>query len=175
MESNYLTTGDLALYENRRGYGCGCGYDDYRHRGHSAAATTGIGLAAGLGGGALLLAIAAAWGVNSASQARARGAENAIAQQSKTMELIAATVNREATRADGINIDVNQTLRSLTSAAAQGGAASANANALATAEALALLQNSGNSALNSAIGGCNFLRVARYSAPQPCPCDTCNA
>ena len=42
-------------------------------------------------------------------------------------------------------------------------------NALATA--LALNNNSG---LNSAIGGCNFLRVARYSAPQPCGCDTCS-
>ena len=50
--------------------------------------------------------------------------------------------------------------------------AGAGANALSLAEALAIAQN--NNGLNSAIGGCNFLRVARYSAPQPCGCDTCN-
>ena len=59
-----------------------------------------------------------------------------------------------------------------TNATAQSGAgAGASSNALATAEALALLNQ--NNGLNSAIGGCNFLRVARYSAPQPCGCDTC--
>ena len=58
MDGNYLTAGDLALIENRRGYGygygecgCGCGYGHNR-----GMAATGIGLAAGLGGGALLLA-----------------------------------------------------------------------------------------------------------------------
>ena len=35
----------------------------------------------------------------------------------------------------------------------------------------ALVQNGG---LNSAIGNCGFLRVQRYSAPQPCGCDTCD-
>ena len=76
MDGNYLTAGDLALIENRRGYGYGngdCGY--YRH-GSKSMAATGIGLAAGLGGGALLLAIAGIWGINQASKARARGMEN---------------------------------------------------------------------------------------------------
>ena len=57
-----------------------------------------------------------------------------------------------------------------------GAGAGAGANALAVAEAAALAQaigNNGNNGINSAIGGCNFLRVARYSAPQPCGCDTC--
>ena len=75
---NYLTAGDLALIENRRNYGygegCGCGYG-YRHRDGMAA--TGIGLAAGLGGAALLGVIAIGWGVNKASEARAKGAEQA--------------------------------------------------------------------------------------------------
>ena len=53
-----------------------------------------------------------------------------------------------------------------------GAGAAANANALSLAQALAIAQN--NAGINSAIGGCNFLRVARYSAPQPCGCDTCN-
>ena len=58
MEGNYLTAGDLALLENRRGYGYGYGYDCCNPCGHGRGmATTGIGLAAGLGGGALLLAI----------------------------------------------------------------------------------------------------------------------
>ena len=79
MEGNYLTSGDLALIENRRGY---YGHDGYCDGGYNrgyrrdAAGITGIGLAAGLGGGALLLAIAGIWGVNQASKARARGAEN---------------------------------------------------------------------------------------------------
>jgi hypothetical protein len=92
------------------------------------------------------------------------------------MELLAATVNREAVRADGITVDVQQTLRSLTgqtqSALAQGG--SAASNALATAEAMALLNNNATG-VNSAIGGCNYLRVARVSGSSLCGCDgSCN-
>lgn len=72
---NYLTAGDLALHEVRRGY---YGHDGYDYRCHksNATATTGVGLAAGLGGGALLLAIAGIWGMNQASKARSRAAEN---------------------------------------------------------------------------------------------------
>ena len=74
---NYLTAGDLALIENRRGYGYGydgCGHG-YGHRNGMAA--TGIGLAAGLGGAALLGVLAVGWGVNQASKARSKGAEQA--------------------------------------------------------------------------------------------------
>lgn len=175
--SNYITSGDLAMWDTARtsragnyygeGYYGGYGH----HRGAYGTATTGVGLAAGLGGGALLLAIAAAWGVNNASKARARGAENAMAAQSKTMEVLASTINREAVRQDGVNIDVTQTLRNHSAAFGTGG--SASANALATAEALALLQNGGNNGLNSAVGGCNYLRVARVSGSRLCGCDTC--
>ena len=45
-----------------------------QHCSHGQSATA-IGLAAGLGGGALLLAIAAAWGVNKASESRAKAAK----------------------------------------------------------------------------------------------------
>ena len=53
---NYLTSGDLALIENRRGNygymdGCCGGYGYHRRDGMAA---TGIGLAAGLGGAALI-------------------------------------------------------------------------------------------------------------------------
>ena len=53
-------------------------------------AATGIGLGAGLGGGALLLAIAAAWGVNQASKARMRAAENAAAGNARAIDILAA-------------------------------------------------------------------------------------
>ena len=177
MENNYLTAGDLALMRTEGrcgygyyggGYGCGYGYDSRRN----GMAATGIGLAAGLGGGAILLAVAGIWGINQASKARARGAENAIAQMNKTTEILAGVVSREATRQDGVNIDVQQTLRSQAYTSAYGGGA--NANALAQAEAYALLQNNNNNGLNSAVGGCNYLRVARVSGSRLCGCDNCS-
>lgn len=135
MENAYLTAGDLALYEQHRGwnpyangfyptypYGC----DHRKSDGCKGAAITGVVL----GGVGFATAIAVGWGLNQASKARSRASE-------KTMEMIAATLNREAVRNDGINLDVTQTLRSLTGATAQGGSAGsfAGASALAQAEA----------------------------------------
>lgn len=76
---NYLTSGDLALIENRRGNygymdGCCGGYGYHRRDGMAA---TGIGLAAGLGGAALIGVAAVAFGLNQASKARAEGAMQA--------------------------------------------------------------------------------------------------
>lgn len=160
MEGNYLTSGDLALIENRRGYPYG---DNYCHKGGKGMAATGIGLAAGLGGGALVLGFAVAWGLNQASKARSKGNE-------KTIELLAQGMLQERqsreTWQDKHSPSTVQYVDVQTGAGAFSGSTS---NALATA--LALNNNSG---LNSAIGGCNFLRVARYSAPQPCGCDTCS-
>ena len=175
MEGNYLTSGDLAMWEMRRPYdGYGYGYG-YGHR--NAAATTGIGLAAGLGGGALLLAVAGIWGANQASKARYKAAENAAAGNAKAIDILAQTSLLERqSRESWQNLHaptISQYVDVQTNAGA-GAGAGATANALATAEALALLnQQNNNSGINSAIGGCNFLRVARYSAPQPCGCDTC--
>ena len=86
---NYLTSGDLALIENRRvnyGYmdGC-CGGYGYNRRDGMAA--TGIGLAAGLGGAALIGVFALGFGLNQASKARAKGAEQAN-------NLLAANLNQ---------------------------------------------------------------------------------
>ena len=73
MEGNYLTSGDLALMESRRYYGGG----DYYGHGHGKGmAATGIGLAAGVGGGALIGVLALAYGLNNASKARQKAAEN---------------------------------------------------------------------------------------------------
>lgn len=180
MEGNYLTSGDLAMWDTARTsragnwYGDGCGYGHGYGYHRNGMAATGIGLGAGLGGGALLLAIAGIWGINQASKARARGNAQAIEQMNKTTEILAGVVSREATRQDGVNIDVQNTLRNQAYTTAYGGAANATSNALAQAEALALLQNNNGTGLNSAVGGCNYLRVARVSGSRLCGCDTCN-
>ena len=167
MEGNYLTAGDLALIENRRGYH---GFDDgYCRRDGRGMSATGIGLAAGLGGGALLLGIAAAWGLNQASKARAKGAENLAQANTNYINQIAGFVASERlSRETWQNIHAPSTTQYVDVQTGAGAFSGSTSNALATA--LALNNNSG---LNSAIGGCNFLRVARYSAPQPCGCDTC--
>lgn len=179
MEGNFLTSGDLAMWDTARtsragNYGGdGCGYG-YAHHGRSMAAT-GIGLAAGLGGGALLLALAGIWGVNQASKARQQAAENAAAGNTKAIDILSAAVLRETNSRETWQNQHAPTISQYVDVRAGAGAgAGAGANALAAAEALALAQTiNNNSGLNSAIGGCNFLRVARYSAPQPCGCDTC--
>lgn len=175
MEGNYLTAGDLALMrtEGRGGYyGDGCGYHGYGHGCYRhGAATTGVALGASALGVAVIGVLAVGWGVNQASKARARGNESAIMQMNKTQEVLAGVISREAVRQDGVNIDVQQTLRSQAYTSAYGGGANANANALATAEALALLQNNNGTGLNSAVGGCNYLRVARVSGSRLCGCD----
>ncbi|MBQ2797495.1 MAG: hypothetical protein IJF01_07180 [Tidjanibacter sp.] len=170
MEGQYLTSGDLALIENRRGYGYGygdCGYG--YHKGGRGMAATGIGLAAGLGGGALLLGIAGLWGLNQASKARSKGAENLAQANTNYINQIAGFAAAERlSRETWQNRHAPTTTQYVdvqTGAGAFSGAG-ANANALAAA----IAQNSG---INSAIGGCNFLRVARFSAPQPCACDSC--
>ena len=73
MDGNYLTPGDLALIENRRGYYGEC---HPHHKGNGMAAT-GIALGAGLGGAALVGALVIGWGINQASKARAKAAEQA--------------------------------------------------------------------------------------------------
>lgn len=164
MDENgrYLTAGELAMWEQRGGYG----YDCHKGSGKGMAAT-GIGLAAGLGGGALLLGIAGLWGMNQASKARAHAAENKADGNSKTLEILSGVVNREASRQDGINVDVTQTLRSLTGATAQGG--SSTSSALATAEAVAAIING----VGSHNGQTCPTPVALYQPAMPCRCNTC--
>lgn len=167
---NYLTSGDLAMWADARdgrSYDCGC----YGHRGGRGMAATGIGLAAGLGGGALLLAAAGIWGANQASKARARAAENAAAGNARAIDILAQQALADRQSRETWQNNHAPTISQYVDVRAGAGA---GANALSTAEAAALAAAiNNNGGLNSAIGGCNFLRVARYSAPKPCGCDTC--
>ena len=87
--TNYLTSGDLAMWEMRnRNYGYGdCGYNHYGHR--NGIAATGLGLGAGLGGAALIAALVVGWGVNQASKARAKAAEQTVNLLSNNMNQLA--------------------------------------------------------------------------------------
>lgn len=168
MEGNYLTAGDLAMWDTARtgryGYGYGC--DGYGHRRNGMAAT-GIGLAAGLGTGALLLAAAAAWGVNQASKARQKAAENAAAGNAKAIDILA---NHMLVERQSRETWQNQHAPSMTQYVdvRTGAAAGAGSQALATAEALALLNNN-----NSRNGQICPQPVALYQPAMPCSCNTC--
>ncbi len=143
-----------------------------QHCSHGQSATA-IGLAAGLGGGALLLAIAAAWGVNKASESRAKAAEQAVAGNKDALNLVSQFMLSERTSREGWQNVHTPTIKQYVdvSSTAQQGQQS-TASSVADAVAYALAQNN-NGGLNSAVGNCGFLRVQRYSAPQPCGCDTC--
>ena len=106
MEGNYLTSGDLALIENRRGWnygpygeGCGHGYG-YCRSGNGMGAT-----AIGLGAAGLAVALVVGWGVNQASKARAKAAEQQANLLSNNMNQlaqlqIAENQNRQKAMAD---------------------------------------------------------------------------
>lgn len=182
---NYLTAGDLALIENRRNYGygencgCGCGYG-YRHRDGMAA--TGIGLAAGLGGAALLGVLAIGWGVNNASRARAKGAEQATNLLAANMnQLTQLAIAEKASREAAVLAERNSregwqtahapTIRQYVDVQTGAGAfagANSTSNALAQAEAQIVAN-----ALTGVSQRCPT-PVALYSAPQPCNCPASN-
>ena len=172
--TNFITSGDLAMWDTARTsragnfYGEGCGYGYHRRDGMAA---TGIGLAAGLGGGALLLAVAAAWGVNQASKARARAAENAAAGNAKAIDILAQThlVERQS-RENWQNYHAPSITQYTDVRTGAGAFSGAGANAAATAEALALnaLVNG-----NGRSGQVCPQPVALYQPAMPCRCNTC--
>ena len=168
MDGNYLTAGDLALIENRRGYGYGngdCGY--YRH-GSKSMAATGIGLAAGLGGGALLLAIAGIWGINQASKARARGMENVNNALTNNLNQLASLALAERTSRETWQ---NRHAPSMTQYVDVQTGAGAFAGANSVAQSSALAQAEANLLTNALMGNTSCAqKVSLYSAPQPCPC-----
>lgn len=169
MEST-LTTADFLALENR-GYGYGH-RDDY-HR-HSAASTTGIGLAAGLGGGALLLAIAGLWGLNKASEARNQGQTALAAANSAAIGAMYNSMQCERTARQNWEMKNTPTMQNYVDVQASPYVnAQAGALSSATSDAIALAALMNNGGINSAIGTDSFLKVQRYSAPQPCGCDSC--
>lgn len=170
---NYLTSGDLALIENRRNYGygencgCGCGYG-YRHRDGMAA--TGIGLAAGLGGAALLGVLAIGWGVNKASEARSNAAMQANTLLTNNLNQLSALALAERSSREGWQNMHAPTMVQYTNATANAGAG-AGAGALANAQSSALAQAEANLLTNALMGNTSCAqKVSLYSAPQPCAC-----
>lgn len=158
MEGNYLTPGDLALYETRRpGYSYDGGYGYHDRKRASGTAITAVAIA----GAATAGVIAVAAFMNAASKARAHGNERAI-------DILAQGVVQERQSREAWQEKHSpSTIQYVDVQTGAGAFSGATSNALATA----YLNN--QTGLNSAIGGCNFLRVCRYSAPQPCGCDSC--
>ena len=151
--SNYLTPGDLALYEQRKyNYDGGYGYHERKRASGTAIAAVAIAGAATAG----VVAVAAF--MNAASKARARGNEKAIDILAQGM------IQERQSRETWQDKHSPSTIQYVDVQTGAGAFSNANAAALA-------FQN--QNGLNSAIGGCNFLRVCRYSAPQPCGCDSC--
>lgn len=151
MEGNngFLTAGDLALIENRRGWNNGCYYGgDYGHYGpRNGMAATGIGLGAGLGGAALIAGLVGIWAVNQASKARAKAAEQQAALLDSNLTrmstlLVAENQNREAAireersiRENWQNYHAPTTTQYVDVRSGAGSFAGAGANAWAQAEA----------------------------------------
>lgn len=172
MEGNYLTSGDLALFSEAKygrmgvydGYGYGC------HRGHGAA-TTGVALGASALGVAVIGALAIGWGVNQASKARARAAENAAAGNAKAIDILAQThlVERQS-RENWQNYHAPSITQYTDVRTGAGAFSGAGANAAATAEALAL-----NAIVNGNGRGGQVCPqpVALYQPAMPCRCNTC--
>ena len=162
MEANGMTLSDFAALEKMGN----------RHRG---VANTALGLGvAGLAVG-LIGTVAVGWGLNAASKARSRAAENLSAayatRQNDILSLIASErVSRENWQSAN-QPTISQTLElqnnpSLQSTVQDIVSAMASASATATANA---------NCINSAVGGDRYVRAMLYSAPQPCGCPGCAA
>ena len=172
---NYLTSGDLALIENRRGNygymdGCCGGYGYHRRDGMAA---TGIGLAAGLGGAALFGAVAIGFGLNQASKARAEGAMQANSLLTNNLNQLAALVLAERTSREGWQNMHQPSMVQYTNAVSSSGAgANALAAALSNSQSSALAQAEATLLTQGLLGNLNQCpqKVSLYSAPQPCGC-----
>ncbi len=173
--NNFITSGDLAMWDTARTsragnfYGDGCGYG-YGHRGHGMAAT-GIGLAAGLGGAALLGVLAVGWGVNQASKSRLKAAENAAAGNAKAIDILAQTALADRQSRETWQNYHAPTITQYTDVRTGAGAFSgAGANAAADALALSAIVNGNN---GSRSGQVCPQPVALYQPAMPCRCNTC--
>lgn len=175
---NYLTSGDLALIENRRGNygymdGCCGGYGYHRRDGMAA---TGIGLAAGLGGAALIGVFALGFGLNQASKARAEGAMQANSLLTNNLNQLSALALAERTSREGWQNMHQPTMVQYTNAVSSSGAgANALTAALANSQSSALAQAEAN-LLSGALTG-QFARCPQevtLVSKQNCGCPATN-
>lgn len=172
--NNFITAGDLAMWDTARTsragnfYGDGCGYG-YGHRGHGAA-TTGVALGASALGVAIVGAIAIGWGVNQASKSRLRAAEAAAAGNAKAIDILAQTalVDRQS-RENWQNYHAPSITQYTDVRTGAGAFSGAGANAAADALALSAIVN-GN---NGRGGQVCPQPVALYQPAMPCRCNTC--
>lgn len=172
MEGNYITSGDLAMWDTARTsragnyYGEGCGYGYHRNHG---AATTGVALGASALGVAVIGALAIGWGVNQASKARMRAAENAAAGNAKAIDILAQNHLYERQSRETWQNNHAPTMTQYVDVRTGAGAFS-GAGANAAADALALSAIVGNNGRNGQV--CPQ-PVALYQPAMPCRCNTC--
>jgi len=127
-------------------------------RGHSGQRATGIAL----GAAALAAALVVGWGVNQASKARMRAAEQAASGNMKAIEMVASTLAQERGSRENWQ---NQHAPTLT----QYVDVRAGAGAMSTAEAISALLNGDRNN-----GQVCPRPVALYQPAMPCRCNTCN-
>ena len=146
-------------------------------------ASTALGLGIGLGSAALVGVIATAWGLNSASKARSRAAENLASVNQLALQQAIAN-GQEANRSLATLIATERASRETWQSAQQptifqtlelqnNPSLQSTVQDIVSAMATATAAANANNGINSAIGGDHFLRVQRYSAPMPCGCDSC--
>ena len=173
---NYLTSGDLALIENRRGNygymdGCCGGYGYHRRDGMAA---TGIGLAAGLGGAALIGVFALGFGLNQASKARAEGAMQANSLLTNNLNQLSALALAERTSREGWQNYHAPSMTQYVNTAANAGAG-AGAGAFSNAQSAALAQAEANLLSAALLGQTRACpQEVTLVTKQNCPCPTTN-
>ena len=171
---NYLTSGDLALIENRRGNygymdGCCGGYGYHRRDGMAA---TGIGLAAGLGGAALIGVFALGFGLNQASKARAEGAMQANSLLTNNLNQLSALALAERTSREGWQNYHAPSMTQYVNATANAGAG-AGAGAFSNAQSAALAQAEANLLSSALLGQTRACpQEVTLVTKQNCPCPT---
>lgn len=173
---NYLTSGDLALIENRRGNygymdGCCGGYGYHRRDGMAA---TGIGLAAGLGGAALIGVFALGFGLNQASKARAEGAMQANSLLTNNLNQLSALALAERTSREGWQNYHAPSMTQYVNATANAGAG-AGSGAFSNAQSAALAQAEANLLSSALLGQTRACpQEVTLVTKQNCPCPTTN-
>jgi hypothetical protein len=174
MEGNYITSGDLAMWDTARTsragnyYGEGCGYGNHRNHG---TATTGVALGAAGLGIAVFGGLAIAYGLNAASKSRLRAAEAAAAGNAKAIDILAQSTLAERQSRESWQNNHAPTMTQYVDVRTGAGAFS-GAGANAAADALALSAIAGNNN-GSRSGQVCPQPVALYQPAMPCRCNTC--